>query len=457
MTNFLTSVGAFIVAIGVMVTVHEYGHYWVARRCGVRVLRFSIGFGRALWRRVSPRTGTEWVIAALPLGGYVKMLDEREGEVDPAERHLAFNNQGVGARSAIVVAGPLVNVLLAVVAYAAMFLIGVQGVTPIVGGADAGSPAAAAGFRDGDRIVAVDGRDTPTWSEVRLALLDQGLGRGDKPLPVTVSRPDGERATRQLDASSVSLKDEAADPVASLGFQRWLPDLSARITGVVPDSPAAAAGFKPGDVVQQADGTAIADWGAWVDYVRAHPGQPIQTVVRRDGGTTTITVTPEAHQVGGEKIGRIGAYGPKISKSDRDRMFTTVRYGPLDALGHGLSKTWDVTQLTVRVLAGLVTGQASLSNISGPISIAQYAGESAQIGLATYLGFIALISVSIGILNLLPIPVLDGGHLLYYVIEAIKGRPVSDRVQALGQQVGIVLLAGLMALALYNDLLRLVQ
>jgi len=457
MTDFLTSVGAFIVAIGVMVTVHEYGHYWVARRCGVRVLRFSIGFGRALWRRRSRRTGTEWMIAALPLGGYVKMLDEREGEVDPAERHLAFNNKSVAARSAIVAAGPTVNVLLAVVAYAMMFLIGVQGVTPIVGGAEKGSPAAVAGFRDGDRIVAIAGKQTPTWSEVRLALLDEGFGAGNGVVPVTVARPDGAQSTRELDVSRVSLKDDATDPVATLGFRRWLPDMEARITGLVPDSPAAAAGFREGDVVLRAGTTDIGDWRDWVDYVRNHPAEAVRVTVQRDGAQTTLVVTPDAQEIGGEKVGRIGAYGPQISQSDRDRMFTTVRYGPLEAAWQGLVKTWDVTRLTVRVLGGLVTGQASLSNISGPISIAQYAGQSAQIGLATFLGFIALVSVSIGILNLLPIPVLDGGHLLYYAIEAIKGRPVSDRVQALGQQVGIALLAGLMALALYNDVLRLVQ
>lgn len=457
MADFVTSVLAFIVAIGVMVTVHEYGHYWVARRCGVRVLRFSVGFGRALWRRTLGRDRTEWVIAAIPLGGYVKMLDEREGPVDAAESHRAFNNQPLAARTAIVAAGPAVNILLAVVAYAAMFMIGVQGVTPLVGGTRPDSPAAVAGFEPGDRIVAVAGSRTPTWSEVRLALLDRGLGGGAGGIPVTVETPAGHPAERWLDASSVSLKEEAADPVTTLGLEQWMPDMPARISGVVDGSAAAAAGLRAGDVVLRVGTTEIRDWRHWVEFVRARPGETFDVVVRRDGDERALTLTPAPERVGGERIGRIGAHGPRLSDADRERMFTTVRYGPLEALGQGAVKTWDITRLTVRVLVGLVTGQAALSNISGPVSIAQFAGQSAQIGLATFLGFVALVSVSIGILNLLPIPVLDGGHLLFYAIEAVKGSPLSERSQVLGQQIGIAMIAGLMALALYNDFMRLVH
>lgn len=456
MADFVTSVLAFIVTIGVMVTVHEFGHYWVARRCGVRVLRFSVGFGRALWRRTFGRDRTEWVIAAIPLGGYVKMLDEHEVDVEPAERHRAFNRQPLWARTAIVAAGPAVNILLAVVAYATMFMLGIQGVTPIVGGAEPDSPAAIAGFERGDRIVDVAGARTPTWSEVRLALLDQGLGGADS-IPVTVERPGGRTVERRLDASSVSLEEEAVDPVAELGLEQWMPEMPARITGVIEGSAAAAAGLEAGDLVLRAGATAIRDWRHWVEFVRARPGETFEVVVRRDGAERTLTLTPAAERIGGERIGRIGAHGPRLSEADRERMFTTVRYGPLEALGQGAVKTWDITRLTVRVLVGLVTGQAALSNISGPVSIAQFAGQSAQIGLATFLGFIALVSVSIGILNLLPIPVLDGGHLLYYAIEAVKGSPLSERSQVLGQQIGIAMIAGLMALALYNDILRLVQ
>ena len=457
MIDFLTSVAAFIVAIGVMVTVHEFGHFWVARRCGVKVLRFSVGFGRPLWRREFGEDRTEFVIGALPFGGYVKMLDEREAEVDPAERTRAFNTQSLAARSAIVAAGPAINILLAVVLYSFMFMIGVQGISPIVGGAAAGTPAADAGFRAQERIVAIDDTPVQTWSDVRLALLEHGLRDDTALVDVAVADEAGSRRILALDVSRVSLKEEAADPVATLGLQRWLPDLPARITRIVPDSPAAAAGLQSGDEVITAAGEPVANWQAWVDAVRAHPGESMPITVRRNGERVTLTVTPDSKSVGNDRIGRIGAYGPNVSEAQRERMFTTVRYGPITAIGQGAVKTWDITRLTLRVLVGLVTGEAALSNISGPISIAQYAGQSAQIGLATFLGFIALISVSIGILNLLPIPILDGGHLLYNAIEAIKGAPLSQRAQIFGQQIGIVMLFGLMALAIYNDILRLVH
>lgn len=456
MGDFVTSLLAFIVAIGILVTVHEFGHYWVARRCGVRVLRFSVGFGQALWRRTLGKDRTEWVIAALPLGGYVKMLDEREGTVDASERHRAFNTQSVGRRSAIVAAGPMVNILLALVAYWVMFMIGVQGAVPLVGGADPESPAAVAGFERGDRIVAVTGDRTPTWSEVRLALLDHGLG-GAGSVPVTVQRAAGGEVTRQLPVDRVSLRDQAADPVQVLGFERWLPDLPPVVREVVPDSPAAQAGLRAGDQILQADGQPIESWQQWVEFVSARPDETFPVIVRRDAGERQLRLTPEAERVGGETIGRIGVYSPRIPDEQRERMFTTVRYGPVEAIGQGVNKTWDITTLTARVLGGLVTGQAALNNLSGPISIAQYAGQSAQIGLASFLGFIGLISVSIGLLNLLPIPVLDGGHLLYYAVEAVKGSPLSERAQMLGQQIGIALLFAIMGLAIYNDVLRLVQ
>lgn len=459
MTQIVISILAFVVAIGIMVTVHEFGHYWVARRCGVKVLRFSVGFGRPLWRRRFGHDQTEWVIAALPFGGYVKMLDEREEEVDASERHRAFNRQSLGKRAAVVAAGPAINILLAVVMYSAMFMLGVQGLVPRIGSVAPDSPAAVANFQPNDRILSVDGVATPTWSDVRLVLLDRGLSdRQDRPgIPVEVRVDDGYTTTRELDVAGVSLAERGANPVRELGFTPWLPQRPAEITRVEPDSPAAEAGLEAGDRVRRADGERIEDWQALVEYIRARPGDRIELEIMRSGRAQQVALTPARQQSGGETIGRIGAAGPSLTDADRERLVTVVRHGPVAAVINGATKTWDMTTLTLRVLGGLVTGSASLSNISGPVSIAQFAGQSAQIGIPTFLGFIGLISISIGILNLLPIPILDGGHLLFYAIEAVKGTPPSERAQVVGQQIGLALLFALMALALYNDFLRLVQ
>jgi regulator of sigma E protease len=457
MADFVISVLAFLVAIGVIVTVHELGHYSVARLCGVRVLRFSIGFGRALWSRTLGRDRTEWVIAAVPLGGYVKMLDEREVEVPADQRHRAFNTQPVGRRAAIVAAGPAINIVLAVVAYTVMFIIGVQGVVPRVGGVEPNTPAAEAGFEGGDRIVALGDRATATWSQVRLALLDRALGEERVVLPVRVERSGGFETTLRLDVRGVALDKQDADPIARLGFERWLPEMPAEIGRVVAASPAAAAGLQSGDTIVSAGGMAISHWQGWVDFVRARPGETFEVTVARDGERRTLELTPEQARSGGDTVGRIGAAPPSLSGEDRAALLTTVRHGPVSAVGQAVGKTWQITALTGRVVYRMMTGQVSLRNISGPVTIGRYAGQSAQIGLATFLGFIGLISVSIGLVNLLPIPVLDGGHLVFYAVEALKGSAVSERAQGLAQQVGIALLIALMTLALYNDFLRLVD
>ena len=453
MIDVVTSLLAFLVAIGVMVTVHEFGHFWVARRCNVRVLRFSVGFGKPLLRREFGRDRTEFVLAAIPLGGYVKMLDEREGEVPIEERHRAFNQQSLRARSAIVAAGPAINFVLAFVAYWAMFMVGVSGMTPLIGGVQNDSPAAQAGFERGEEIQAIGSRSTPSWSDVRVRLIDVGLADRAAPVQVRVVDEQGVERERTLAVAAVSLREGEEDPVQKLGFEYWLPEVPAEITDVQPDSPAAAAGLQGGDRVVRADGEAIPDWHAWVDFVRQRPGETINVEIERDGTRVELALTPEET---GEGVGQIGAYGPRPDAEERDRLFTTVRHGPLAAAGESAIKTWEISQLTVRVVARLITGDAALSNISGPVTIAHYAGESARIGLAQFLGFLALISISIAILNLLPIPILDGGHLLYFLIEALKGSPVSERAQIIGQQIGIIMLFGLMALALYNDFLRLV-
>ena len=453
MIEVLTSLLAFLVAIGVMVTVHEFGHFWVARRCNVRVLRFSVGFGKPLWRREMGRDRTEFVLAAIPLGGYVKMLDEREGEVAAAERHRAFNQQSLPARSAIVAAGPAINFLLAFVAYWAMFVVGVSGLTPLIGGVQEGSPAAEAGFERGEEIRSIANRDTPSWSDVRVRLIDVGIADRAPGVAVRVTDADGVERERRLEVATVSLREGEEDPVRKLGFEYWLPDIPAEISDVRADSAAAEAGLQAGDRVVRADGEKIADWHAWVNFVRDRPGETINVEIEREGGIVELSLTPAET---GEGVGQIGAYGPQPDEGERDRLFTTVRHGPVAAIGESAVRTWEISQLTVRVLGRLVTGEAALSNISGPVTIAHYAGESARIGLAQFLGFLALISISIAIINLLPIPILDGGHLLYFLIEAIKGSPLSEHAQAIGQQIGIVMLFGLMALALYQDFLRLV-
>ena len=454
--SVLVSIVSFIVALGILVTVHEYGHFWVARRLGVKVLRFSIGFGRPIWKRVG-RDGIEWVVAAIPLGGYVKMLDEREGEVPPEERAVAFNNQPVWKRIAIVAAGPLANFLLAVLLYSAMYLIGVQGLVPEVGEVLPDTPAAEAGLRSGDRLVAANGIDLPTWEAATLTLLDQALDTGIIELRVR----DARGGTRML---PLDLRDHArlldeGDLLEKLGIRPWRPRIPAVIGEVSADLPAARAGLRSGDEILLANGEPIHDWMDWVAFVRAHPGKPVTLVVRRDGRRLQLELLPEARDDGkGNRIGFIGA-APDVDRDAYQAQLqahrTVVRYEPLEALGQGLRKTREATVLTVKLLYKMLLGEASIKSISGPLSIAQYAGISATIGLAAFLSFMGIVSVSLGVINLLPVPILDGGHLLFYLVELVKGSPVSERTEAIGQQIGLFLLGALMLLAFYNDLTRL--
>jgi len=454
MGNILFSLLAFIVAIGVLVTVHEFGHFWVARRLGVKVLRFSIGFGKPIWMRTFGADQTELVVAALPLGGYVKMLDEREGEVPEAELPRAFNRKPVATRIAVVIAGPAFNFIFAVLAYWLMFVSGVPGVKPIVGDVVPSSYAAAAGFHAGDEIVAIDEAATPTWESTILALLDANLD-GRQSVHITVV--DAQQHERQLQA-------EFTDPdgllqkggvLENFGLNPWRPP--AIIDRLVAGGAGERSGLQAGDRVVQADATAINNWEQWVDYVRERPGEQIALQVMRQGAVTELAITPERATDKGSEIGRIGAYVRLPDENERATMRVEVRYGPLEALPAALGKTRDVTTLTLRTLWKMVTGKASVENLSGPISIAKYAGQSAAIGLATFLGFLGIVSVSLGVLNLLPVPVLDGGHLLYYLVEMVKGSPVSEAVQLAGQKIGITLLLALMSLAFYNDIVRLIE
>jgi regulator of sigma E protease len=454
MNGFLLSVVAFVVAIGVLVTVHEFGHFWVARRMGVKVLRFSVGFGKPLWRKTIGADNTELVIAAVPLGGYVKMLDEREGEVAGDELDRAFNRKPLGARFAVVAAGPVFNFLFAIVAYWVMFVSGVPGVRPVVGEVVPSSYAARAGFVAGDEILAVNGKPTPSWESAVLGLLDAGLVE-QATFTVTVRNPSGnETGLRvRLDESGRLLgKGSLLD---NFGIKPWRPSYPAVIDRLVAGSPGERAGMQAGDRVVSAAGSVIDGWSQWVDYVRSRPGERIPVVVARDGTRLDLVIVPETVRDGGETVGRIGAYVRLPDAGQHDTMRVVVRHGLFEAVPAAAGKTWDMSSLTLRTLWKMVTGKASIENLSGPISIAQYAGHSAAIGLASFLGFLAIVSISLGVLNLLPIPILDGGHLLYYIIEFFKGSPVSETAQLVGQRIGIFLLLALMSLAFYNDLARL--
>ena len=454
MNGLLFNLAAFVVAIGVLVTVHEFGHYWVARRLGVKVLRFSIGFGKPLWKRTFGKDQTELVVAALPLGGYVKMLDEREGEVAVAELPRAFNRQPVKTRIAVVVAGPAFNFLFAIIVYWAMFVTGVPGMKPLVGEVTPASYAAEAGIRSNDEILAVNGEPTPTWEATVLALLEADLDGLDR-VAITIRDADGQERHLQAHFESPDELLKKGGVLENFGLSPWQPP--AMIESLVAGGAGERAGLLPGDRVVLADGVAISNWGQWVDFIRERPGQEIAVQVLRHGETVSLTVRPDSITDSGREIGRIGAYVQLPDDEQRATMRVVVRYGLLRAVPEALDKTWQVTILTLRTLWKMVSGRASIENLSGPITIAQYAGQSAAIGLASFLGFLGIVSVSLGVLNLLPVPVLDGGHLLFYLVELVKGSPVTDAIQLAGQKIGIVLLLALMSLAFYNDLIRLLD
>mgnify|MGYP000379912622 CR=1 FL=1 len=454
-SNVIVSTLAFLLALGILISIHEYGHFWVARRVGIKVLRYSIGFGRALFTRRGKVDDTEFVLAAIPLGGYVKMLDEREGPVAAGEQHRAFNQQPLWARSAVVVAGPLANFLLAIFAYWIVMMIGISGVAPLVGSPVAGSAAADAGFKYEDRIVSVNGTSTQTWTDARIALLESSLNVTE-PLSIEVEDASGQRLMRQLTVTQEEMLKSDGDAVANLGFRTWWPEVDPRIGEVVAGGAAEAAGLLAEDTVISVDGQPMQTWRSLVEVVQPSAGTPLALIVERGGEQVQITLTPAAVEVGDQTIGRIGVIENQ-SAALAEKSQVVVRYAPLAAFGQAVKRTWDMSVLTLRMLGKLLFGQASLDNISGPISIAQFAGQSVSIGIDHYINFIALISISLAVLNLLPIPMLDGGHLLFFAAEAIRGKPLSERVQIWGQQIGIALLGSLMFLAFYNDIWRLFQ
>ncbi len=457
MQDFLFSAVAFIVALGVLVTIHEFGHYWVARKVGVKVLRFSVGFGSALWKKVAGEDKTEYVIAAIPLGGYVKMLDEREGDVDEAELSRAFNRQSVWARIAIVLAGPVANLILAVLVYWVVYLIGIAGIAPMVGNPVKESAVAQAGFLPADRIVAVGDSKTGSWDTVRVAVLDQMLDKSEE-VAFEVETQSGETTTRTLKLDHKALLASQGDVIANLGFQQWWPDVDPVLGGVQPDGAAAAAGLQIGDIIVSTDGQPVPTWRDWVGMIRSSPGVALELQIERNGALQTLELTPGSRDLGdGEPVGFIGAWETLSQSVIDDKVRIVERYSVGDALHRAFVRTWEMMSLTVQMIGKLVMGQASVENISGPISIAQFAGQSASVGIDHYLSFLALISISLGVLNLLPIPMLDGGHLMYYFTEVVTGKPVSERIQLYGQQLGLLLLAGLMTLAFYNDIVRIIS
>ena len=439
----------FLVAIGILVVVHEFGHYLAARLAGVKVLRFSVGFGTPLLSRRFGRDQTEWTLAALPFGGFVKMLDEREGDVPAAEAHRSFNRATVWRRIGIVSAGPIANFLLAIVFYWALFLNGLPALKPMIGEPPAGTPAALAGLVAGDEIRRVNGAETLSFQDLRLNLLRAGVAQA----PLILELADG-RSVR-LDAPPLETESLERDTLRSLGIVRYDPEIAPVIGKVLPDGAAARAGFQPGDRLITADGKAVANWQDWVQVVRQHPAQSLRIEFERQGQRRLLTVVPEAVDEAGQRIGKIGA-GPRVDESVLATLMTEVRYGPVEALWRGAAKTWDMSLFTLEMMGRMVLGQVSWKNLSGPLTIADYAGQSASLGWISFVGFLALVSVSLGVLNLLPIPLLDGGHLMYYVAEVFTGRPVSERTMEIGGRIGMTLLLLLMSFALFNDLQRLI-
>ncbi|MCQ4301881.1 RIP metalloprotease RseP [Pseudomonas songnenensis] len=440
-----------LVALGVLVTFHEFGHFWVARRCGVRVLRFSVGFGSPLVRW-HDRHGTEFVIAAIPLGGYVKMLDEREGDVPAAMLDSAFNRKTVRQRFAIVSAGPLANFLLALVFFWLLAMLGSEQVRPVVGAVEPGSLAAQAGLAVDQEIVAVNGKPVSGWGEVNLQLVRR-LGESGQ-LDLTV-RDIGSSAERHLQVPLQNwLKGvEEPDPITSLGIRPWRPQIAPVIAQLDPEGPAQAAGIRLGDRLLSLDQRPLDDWQQVIDAVRVLPGEPVSLQVERDGQRLDVPLTLAARGDGDARRGYLGA-GVEGGEWPAE-MLREVRFGPLDALVEGAKRTWTMSLLTLDSLKKMLFGELSVKNLSGPITIAKVAGASAQSGLGDFLNFLAYLSISLGVLNLLPIPVLDGGHLLFYLVEWVRGRPLSERVQGWGVQIGISLVVGVMLLALVNDLGRL--
>lgn len=452
MTVFIFYLAAFIVVLGVLIVVHELGHYLAARLCGVKVLRFSVGFGGMLWKRCFGRDQTEWAISIFPLGGYVKMLDEREGEVAASELHRAFNRQGVGKRSVIVAAGPLANFALAILLYWAIFIYGSEELLPVLGTPPVGTPAAMASVLNGDQVRSVDGQSVATWNDLRWVLLKKSVGHESVALEVVNER--GEISVRQLYLAAAGENGWEGDALERLGIRFYRPDMPPVIGKIVAGSPAERVGMQVGDRVLTVSGKEISSWYEFVASIRNSAGQSVHLELERQGAIFVVDVLPETASERGKDVGKIGVAVAEPSTPPRE-LKTFVHYGIWAAAAKALEETWDQSAFSLVMMGKMLTGEVSWKNLSGPVTIADYAGQSARLGLDYYLKFMALLSVSLGVLNLLPIPVLDGGHLLYHMIEVVRRRPLSERAMEIGQRVGMSILFALMAFAFFNDLTRL--
>lgn len=450
-TSLMHTLFFFVLALAVLIAFHEFGHFIAARKLGVKVLRFSIGFGTPLWRYRKSADDTEFTIGALPLGGYVKMVDEREGAVEAADLPFAFNRQSLLKRFLIVLAGPVFNLLLAVLIYWGVFMVGEPGIRPVLGPVAESTLAARAGFMEGDEILKVADKPTPTWNLMMSTLLEQASENEN--IMLEVRAEDDRRELRTITIAR-ALAEKPDLLIEQLGFRPWQPPLKPLVDKVEPGSAAESAGLKPGDLLISVDGTAITGWQQWVDYVRGHPERELKLTVDRNGLRAVLPITPVAVDSAQGKIGRIGA-GVKVPEETLEAMKVDYRLGVFPAFAAAVAKTADYSAMTVRMLFRMLIGRAGVENLSGPISIAQYAGQSASMGSIHFLKFIAIVSISLGVLNLMPVPVLDGGHLVFYLIEAAKGRPLSDDLQAICQQVGMFLLLALMVLAFFLDFQRL--
>lgn len=443
---------ATLVTLGILVTIHEWGHFWVARRCGVKVLRFSVGFGKALWMRKG-RDGTEYAVAMIPLGGYVRMLDEREGDVPEALKSQAFNNKPVLQRMAIVAAGPVVNLLFAVLAYWFLFIWGSTVVIPVVGAVQPDSLAARAGVTPGVELMAVDGHAVQSWDEVNLRLAARVGETGS--IELRAGEPDrGVARDYQVQLTDWSVDLENESPIGALGLRPFQPEIPAVIGALTDGGAAQSAGMQVGDEVLAVNGAPVADWRELVERVRAAPGEPLQLNILRSGSEQSLDVTPDTRvDETGQQYGFIGAGVQSVEWPKQ--MLREVSHGPVEALWIGIEKTGQMIGLTLDAIGKMIAGAISVKNLSGPITIAKVAGASAASGLESFVSFLAYLSISLGVLNLLPIPMLDGGHLLYQFIELVRGRPVSEKVQMMGLRLGMALLFSLMALAILNDIARL--